>query len=177
MSDPYLGEIRPFAGTYAPRNWRLCDGSIISIADNQALFTLLGTTFGGDGQTTFGLPDLRGRLPVGVGQGRGLTNRFLGQMGGSESVTLTQAQIPGHTHAVVVSGDAAESPQPANQVPAAPVNGGVFYLPPNIGSQVDAPLAGDCLTAAGNSQPHENRMPGTAITYIISAAGIFPQRN
>lgn len=177
MSDPYLGEIRPFAGTFAPRNWLKCDGSVISIAANEALYTLIGTTFGGDGQTTFGLPDLRGRLPVGIGQAPGLSNRVLGQLAGSESVTLTSPQMPAHNHAVVVSGDAAESPQPANQVPAAPANGGVFYLPPNIGTQVDAPLAGDCLTFVGGGQPHENRMPVTAITYIISTTGIFPQRN
>ncbi len=177
MSDPYLGEIRPFAGTFAPRNWLMCNGQLVSIAQYDALFTLIGTAFGGDGTTTFGVPDLRGRLPVGVGQGPGLTNRVLGQVGGVESVTLTTTQMAAHSHAVVVSGDAAESPQPANQVPAAPANGGVFYLPPNVGTQVDAPLAGDCLTFVGNGQPHENRMPVTAITYIISAAGIFPQRN
>jgi microcystin-dependent protein len=177
MSNPYLGEIRPFAGSFAPRNWLQCNGSLLSIAEYDALYSLIGTAFGGDGITTFGLPDLRGRLPVGVGQGPGLTNRVLGQMSGSESVTLTSLQMPAHNHAVVVSGDAAESPQPANQVPAAPANGGVFYLPPGIGTQVDAPMAGDCLTIAGGGQPHENRMPATAITYIIATSGVYPQRN
>jgi microcystin-dependent protein len=177
MSNPFLGEIRPFAGTFAPVGWHFCDGTLVSIAENDALYTLLGTTYGGDGQTTFGLPDLRGRVAVGVGNGPGLTPRVLGEMAGTESVTLTTQQMPSHTHAVTASSDAATSPQPSGLVPATPRNGGLFYLPPNVGTQADAAPAADSLTTAGGSQPHENRMSTTAISYIIAMSGIYPSQN
>ncbi|PXA91705.1 phage tail protein [Nostoc sp. 3335mG] len=175
MSNPYLGEIRPFAGIFAPCDWHFCDGSLLDIATNQPLFALLGTAFGGDGETSFALPDLRGRIPIGQGQGPGLTDRAIGQQSGSETVTLTIDQLPAHSHAVTVTSSAATSPQPGGNVPATPANGAAFYLPPDVGTQVDAPLATDTLQSAGGGQAHENRMPTAAISFIISLTGAVPQ--
>lgn len=177
MSNPFMGEIRPFAGTFAPRDWHFCDGTLLQIAQYDALYTLLGTIYGGDGQTTFGLPDLRGRLAIGQGTGPGLSPRTVGQVFGTESVTLTTPQMPGHSHTVVVSAAAATSPQPGDNVPAAPTNNNLLYLPVNVGTQVDAVLAPDSLLPAGASQPHENRMPMTAINFIIALSGVYPSRN
>jgi microcystin-dependent protein len=177
MSNPFLGEIRPFAGDFAPDRWHLCDGSLLPIAQYSPLYSLLGVVYGGDGVTTFGLPDLRGRLPISQGQGPGLSERSLGEQGGTESVTLTTQQMPGHMHSVLVSASPATSPQPAQLVPATPANDGLFYLPPNVGNQVEAVLAADSLSQSGGGTAHENRMPIAAISFIIALAGIFPQRN
>jgi len=177
MSNPYLGEIRPFAGMFAPRGWHYCDGSLLSIAQNNALFSLLGTTYGGDGVTTFGLPDLQGRTAVGQGQGPGLTNRTLGEVNGAEEVTITIASMPAHMHLVVACGSTADSVQPSGCLPAAPANGGYFFLPPNVGTQVDQPLAADTIGMAGGSQPHNNIQPTLAINYIIAMEGIYPSQN
>ncbi|MDF7776264.1 tail fiber protein [Sphingomonas sp. AOB5] len=177
MSNPYLGELRPFAGNFAPRFWALCNGQLLSIAQNNALFALLGTTYGGDGITTFALPDLRGRLALSQGQGPGLTNRTLGEQSGTETVTLTIQTMPAHTHVVVASANEAASPVPTGRVPAAPKNGGKFYLPPNVGTQTDAPIGTASIGTAGGSQPHENLMPILAINYIIALQGIFPSQN
>jgi microcystin-dependent protein len=177
MSNPYLGEIRPFAGNFAPRGWNFCNGALMSIAQNNALFALLGTNYGGDGQTTFGLPDLRGRVALSQGQGPGLTNRVLGEQGGEETVTLTIATMPSHMHAVIADSGAADGVPPTGLVPAAPANNALFYLPPNVGTQVDQPLAPDTCQPTGGSQPHNNIMPIVAINYIIALEGIFPSQN
>ena len=177
MSNPYLGEIRPFAGTFAPRGWHFCDGSLLSIAQWSALFSLLGTTYGGDGQTTFGVPDLRGRTAVGQGQGPGLTNRTLGEMSGTEEVTVLIPQMPGHMHAALASTATATTPSPNGNMLAAPANNGLFYLPPNIGAPIDAPLPPDTVGQTGGTQPHDNIMPTLGISYIIAMQGIFPSRN
>jgi microcystin-dependent protein len=177
MSAPFLGEIRPFAGDFAPRDWHLCDGSLLSIAQNSALYALLGVVYGGDGITTFGLPDLRGRIPISQGQGPGLSPRSIGDQGGTESVALTTQEIPAHSHMVYATVTSATSSQPAQLVPAAPANNGVFYLPPNVGNQVEAVLAADSLTQSGGGEAHENRMPIAAISFIIALSGIFPQQN
>ncbi|MEN3748292.1 tail fiber protein [Sphingomonas sp. HF-S3] len=177
MSAPFLGEIRPFAGDFAPRDWHLCDGSLLSIAQNSALYALLGVVYGGDGITTFGLPDLRGRIPISQGQGPGLSPRSIGDQGGTESVTLTTQEIPAHTHSASATVTSATSSQPAQLVPAAPANNGVFYLPPNVGNQVEAVLAADSLTQSGGGEAHENRMPIAAISFIIALSGIYPSRN
>jgi microcystin-dependent protein len=176
MSNPYLGELRPFAGNFAPRNWALCNGALLSIAQNNALFALLGTTYGGDGVTTFGLPDLRGRVAISQGQGPGLTNRVLGAQGGTETVTLTTQQLPAHTHQAYASAGAAASAQPSGNVPATPGNGGLFYLPP-VSGQTQQDFPADTIQTAGGSQPHDNIMPILAITYIIALQGIFPSQN
>lgn len=178
MTNPYLGEIRPFAGSFAPRGWHYCDGSLQSIAQYDALYVLLGTTYGGDGQTTFALPDLRGRIALSQGQGPGLTNRVLGEVAGTETVTVTAQQMPAHTHLVVVTASEATTPSTANGVvPAAPKNSGLFYLPPDVGTQRDCPIETDSITSSGGNEPHNNIMPITAISYIIAMYGIFPSQN
>lgn len=166
MSQPYVGEIRMFAGNFAPTGWALCDGSLLSISQNAALFSLIGTTYGGDGVTTFALPDLRGRFPL--HQGGGTT---LGATGGAETVTLTLAEIPAHTHLPTASTSAGTSQDP----------GGNFWA--NwTGSQygTQAPsvaLAPEAAGVAGGSQPHENMPPFVTINFIISLFGVFPSQN
>lgn len=177
MSNPYLGEIRAFGGTRAPTDWHFCDGSLLQIAEHGSLYALLGTSFGGDGETTFALPDMRGRTPIGQGEGPGMTLRTVGERIGSESVTLTEQTMTAHSHTVLVADTPATSPQPGGKVPAAPMNNGLLYLPPNAGTQVDAPLAADSLSPAGGGQPHENRMPVMGISFIIALAGLYPSRN
>ena len=181
MSDPFLGEIRIFAGNFAPRGWQFCDGTLLSIAQDSALYALLGTTYGGDGVTTFGVPDLRGRVPVHQGTGPGLTTRVIGQKLGQETVTLTAAELPAHTHAAYASTTPATLDGPANAV-AGTVNPTAsqysFYVN-TVGTSTAtlAPLAATSVTSAGNSEPHDNLMPTTTLSYIISREGIFPSRN
>lgn len=172
MSDPYLGEIRLFAGTFAPLEWAFCNGSLLSIAKNDALFALIGTTYGGDGQTTFALPDLRGRLPVGQGTGQNLTPRILGERFGTEAVTLNEQQLPAHNHALTATTAAGASASP---------EGGQFADAGEDRLYVPAPdkpepktLNANTVAGAGGSQPHDNIMPSVAMNYIVSLAGIFP---
>ena len=172
MSEAYLGEIRMFAGNFAPQNWAPCDGRLLPIAENDALFTLLGTTYGGDGQTTFGLPDLRGRLPIGMGSGPGLSPRAQGQAMGVESVTLTVAQTPAHTHAFAAGG-ASSSTSPQGLVPAA-ATGFSFYAATPSGSDALNP---GTVQAVGSGQPHDNVMPSLAVSFIIALAGIYPSQS
>jgi len=171
MDEYYLSEIRLFAGNYEPRNWMICDGRTLPINQNMALFSLIGTMYGGDGRTTFKLPDLRGRIPVGTGQGPGLTRRQIGETGGRETVQLTTAQIPAHTH-TLRAGDAASSPAPTDLAFA---NAGAVNA---YRATQDTPitLADDVLTEAGNSQPHDNVQPCLALNYIICVYGIYPSR-
>lgn len=169
MSEAYIGEIRLFAGNYAPQGWALCDGSLISISENEALFSLLGTTYGGNGQTTFALPDLRGRLPIGVGQGPGLTMRALGQSPGTEQVTLSTSHMPHHTHAFAV-GASANSNLPQGQVPAS-VTDLNLYSESALSMQ---PLAAGSIQSSGGGQPHDNIMPSMALSFIICLYGIYP---
>jgi microcystin-dependent protein len=177
MTTPFTGEIRVFAGNFAPRDWHFCDGSTLEINDYYQLYSLLGTAYGGDGVVTFALPDLRGRIPIGQGQGPGLSNRALAEMAGTETVTLTEQQVAAHSHGVVVTADPAAASQPGGQLPAAPSNDGLFYLPPNVGNQVDAKMAPDSIMPAGGGRAHENRMPITAMNFIIALTGIYPSRN
>ena len=177
MVTPYLGEIRPFAGNFAPIGWHICDGSLQSIAQNDALFTLLGTTYGGDGQTTFGLPNLLGRTAVGQGQGPGLTNRVLGETAGTETVTLTTAEMPAHNHFVLASTAAATSPNMGGGLPGPPDAGALFYLQAATTPVTDQPLPADTITPSGGGQPHDNLMPLVAISYIIAMEGIYPQQS
>ncbi|MBS7563834.1 phage tail protein [Mucilaginibacter sp. Bleaf8] len=174
--EPYLGEIRLFPGNYAPVGWLFCNGSIVSIAENDALFTLLGTTYGGDGQTTFGLPDLRGRVVVSQ---TGSTYP-LGNKGGVEQVTLNTAQLPVHNHSFNVSNANGTVSTVTNNFLAAPVDPTTnakivnLYLPTATPNLVVQPLLADTLSDAGGNQPHENRMPYLTINYIICTSGIYP---
>lgn len=177
--DPFIGEIRLFAGNFPPVGWHLCDGSLLSINDNQALFSLIGTTYGGNGVNTFGIPDMRGRVPVGQGQGTGLTNRVIGQTGGASAVQLTEAQMPIHSHTVNVTNKVATTATiDANVGFAAnttPSTGKVArYAPTNAtpGTLNSATI----LAAPGNGQSHSNVMPYMALTYIICLLGMYPVR-
>ena len=161
MGQPYVGEIQLFAGNFAPSGWNFCDGSILAIAQFETLFNLIGTTYGGDGQTTFQLPDLRRRAPINQGTGPGLSGYVVGQSGGSESVTLTTNQMPAHTR-YTYSGDRTNN-RPANAL----ATGGV-YAP---ASEADATHG---MAPSGGSQPHENMPPYLVLTYIISMFGVFP---
>jgi len=171
MADPFVGEIRMFAGNFAPRGWALCDGQLLSVSQNDALFSLLGTVYGGDGRTTFGLPDLRGRIPVHAGQGPGLSQRRLGEKGGQEQVTLNVNEWPSHTHAFRASKAIGAKANPTGQVVAAGPSVKLFtQSPPN------AYLASTALTSVGGGQPHSNVMPFLGINFIIALVGVYPSR-
>ena len=173
MSESFLGEIRMFAGNFAPRGWAFCNGQILSIADNSALFALLGTTYGGDGQNTFALPDLRGRAPLHQGQGPGLPDVILGEQGGEENVTLQTNQLPAHTHQMNVVGGSGDQASPTNHLLAtAPTGLGNVY-----GSNTDTLISAKAITPTGGSQPHDNLQPFLTINFIIALEGIFPSRN
>lgn len=176
MSVPFVGEIRMFAFGRVPNGWFACDGSLKSIAENEVLFTLLGTTYGGDGVNQFGVPDLRGRLPVSQGQGPALTMRSLGEVAGTETVTLSQAQMPAHTHQLVATSAAAtlESPR-ATALPAA-VSGQVFYVT-DVAGATSVAMEPSAVTTAGGSQPHQNCMPSMTVQYCIAAYGVFPAQS
>ncbi len=168
MSQPFVGEIRMFGGNFAPAGWMFCAGQLLSIAENESLFNLIGTTFGGDGQNTFALPDLRGRIPL--HQGNGFT---LAQTGGVETVTLTLQQIPSHTHVPQSQSGNGSQVGPGNGLWATETDPSLKPFSTN------APAAGNtmnpaCIGSAGGSQPHENRMPYLAVSFIISLFGIFP---
>lgn len=173
MSNPFIGEIRMFGGSFAPAGWAFCDGTPMPIAENEALFQLLGTTYGGDGQETFNLPDLRSRVPLHMGTGSGGTY-ILGETGGVEQVTLTANQVPVHSHPIVASQDLASAPDPLGNVLAQSRTAGIdLYIEgnPNVN------LAATSATFIGGSQPHENLQPYLALSFIISLFGIFPPPN
>jgi len=169
MAEPFIGEIRLFAGTFAPRGWAFCDGRLLQIAQNPALFSLLGTNYGGDGRVTFGLPDLRGRAASHQGHGPGLSRRHLGERIGDETVTLTPAQMPGHTHVVVGTAEPAVTVDPAGARPAAPREHA-------YSEEADASMAAGALANAGGGQSHENLQPYLVLNYIIAVQGLFPSR-
>lgn len=169
---PYLGEIRMFAGTFAPVGWALCDGRTLPIAENDALFALIGTTYGGDGDTTFNLPDLRGRAPVHAGQGPGLSQSYqIGEQFGVEEVTLTTQQIPAHGHALQARAAGGTSDTPAGNVLASPPTASLY-----VRSTPDVTLSPAAVGPIGGSQPHDNRMPYLTINFIISLLGEFPSQ-
>lgn len=171
MSEPFYGEIRMFGGNFAPRGWAKCDGQLLAISQNDALFSLLGTFYGGDGRTTFGLPDLRGRIPIHNGSGPGLSTRRLGEKGGVEQVVLTPAELPPHGHDLQASKQSATSASAADNVFARSV--GDVYTP-----DLDPmPLHANVISMAGGSQPHGNVMPFTCVTFIIALIGIYPSRS
>lgn len=173
MADPFLGEIRQCSFQFAPRGWALCNGQVLSIAQNQALFSLLGTTYGGDGRTTFALPDLRSRVPLHFGTYAGFgQNYVLGQKAGTEAVTLISSQLPQHTHPLNASGNAGTAIGPTNGSLAATKEGAAAYAP-TAGAQ----LASGSLANTGGSQPHSNLPPILVINFIIALQGIYPSRN
>lgn len=174
--DPYLGDIRLFAGNYAPVGWVLCDGRLLSISENDALYAIVGTTYGGDGINTFAVPDLRGRLPVGKGNGTGLSPRVIGQQFGVESVTLITTQIPAHNHTFNASTTTpSTSPSPAGTVFAHSDADKIYVSSPS--GPLPETLNAATVQATGGTLPHNNIMPTTAINYIMCTAGIFPSRN
>lgn len=180
MSEPFLAEIVLFAGNFAPRGWAFCQGQILSIAQNTALFSLLGTTYGGDGQTTFALPDLRGRVPVGTGQGPGLPAIDLGEVSGEPTHTLIITEMPAHNHAaqtvINAASGAGNSAGPAGNYPAASSTRDAIYS-----NATDATMNANAgqvtIGAAGGSQPHNNMQPFLGLNYIIAIEGIYPSRN
>ncbi len=174
MSDPFLGEIRMFGGNYAPRNWALCDGQLLSVSQNDALFSLLSTMYGGNGITNFGLPDMRGRLPMHFGQGPGLTPRTQGYRFGFEQSHLILNQIPSHNHPMVGSNETAVANEPATRVAATAAD---FFYDDGTVEADRQNFAPDTIENSGNSQPHSNMMPFYCITAIISLVGAYPSRN
>jgi len=173
MADPYVGEIRMFAGNFAPRGWALCDGQLLAINQNDALFALFGTYYGGDGRTTFGLPDLRGRLPIHQGQGPGLTRRNIGSKSGGETVTVTGNQMPEHSHAIA-STDAADRGDPGGKLLGDTGTTPIYADAAGSSVSMDASAASRNV---GGGQPHTNLMPFLCINFIVSLVGVFPSRN
>ncbi len=171
MSEPFVGEIRMFAGNFAPRGWAFCDGQLLAVTQNDALFSLLGTVYGGDGRTTFGLPDLRGRIPIHAGTGPGLSQRRLGAKAGSEEVTLTVNQLPSHTHDLQALQQNAGTPN---------ASGNLLAQTPTVDLYItDPPFEGmnsNAVTAVGGSSSHTNLMPFLCIHFIIALFGIYPSR-
>jgi len=170
MSNPYVGEIRMFGGNFAPAGWMFCQGQLLPISENETLFNLIGTTYGGDGQSTFALPNLQSRVPIHSGTAPSGTTYTLAEMSGTETVTLTTQQMPVHTHAMIGSLDVGGSSSPANTILA---------QSPNIKAYFEAvpnqSLAANAVAPVGGSQPHENVQPYLCISFIISLFGIFPQ--
>ncbi|MCR9121898.1 MAG: tail fiber protein [Phyllobacteriaceae bacterium] len=172
MSEPFVGEIRMFAGNFAPRGWAFCDGQLLAVSQNDALFSLLGTIYGGDGRTTFGLPDLRGRIPIHAGQGPGLSQRRLGAKAGAENVTLTVNQLPSHTHTYNASTTlaGANSPQDA-LIGESPTIDLFSESTPTAGFSASA------ITHTGGSRSHTNLQPFLCVNFIIALFGIYPSRH
>ena len=163
--EPFLGEIRLVPYNFAPHGWAFCAGQVLPINQNQALFSLLGTTYGGDGKTTFALPDLRGRVPIGAGQAATGTEYDLGSTGGEEWTKLTVAQLPAHSHRVRASTADSTTSNPSNNLPAA---GGAYTTPRNT------MMGADMINRSGGGRPHDNRQPYVTLHYIIALQGLFP---
>ncbi len=168
MAQPYVGEIRMFAGNFAPAGWMFCEGQLLPISENETLFNLIGTTYGGDGQSTFALPDLRGRIPVHMGGGF-----TLAETGGAETITLTVSQIPAHSHPMLASNDTASGNAPANNVLAATTGATTFAYGSLNPISAISPQA---ISSTGGSQPHDNFQPYLCVDFIISLFGIFPSQ-
>jgi microcystin-dependent protein len=175
MSNPFVAEIRIFAGNFAPTGWASCNGQILPISQNTALFSLIGTFYGGNGKSTFALPDLQGRAPMHHGQGQGLSQRFIGESAGSEFVTLLQSEIPAHTHQLRASTGPAGATDPSNAVWAASSEGRT--PPPLYGTTQNTNMAPNALAIAGGSLPHNNMHPYLTLTFIIALQGVFPPRS
>ena len=175
MADPFVAEIRIFPFNFAPKGWAWCDGQLLPLSQNTALFSLLGTTYGGDGKSNFALPDLQGRAPMHPGQGPGLSLHDLGETGGSETVTLLESEIPSHSHALQASNTQGISQTPVGTLPAGGVGGIAQYAdPPGQGSLT--PLAPNALAPAGGDQPHNNMQPYLTLYFNIALQGVYPPR-
>ena len=173
MSEPFIGEIRMFAGNFAPRSWAYCDGQLLAVSQNDALFSLLGTIYGGDGRTTFGLPDMRGRIPIHAGSGPGLSPRQIGAKSGVEKVTLNLNQLPNHNHNAAALDKPGDSGNPQNRKWAATSGTPDFY-------SADAPdinMDSNAISSVGGNQQHDNLMPFLCVHFIIALSGIYPSRN
>lgn len=174
MSECFVGEIRMFGGNFAPRNWAMCNGQLLPVSQNDALFSLLGTIYGGDGRTTFALPDLRGRVPIHMGHGPGLSDRKIGQRFGSEGVTLTTQELPNHTHGLTVESAAGTSNNPANNVLGASTNTVQIY---NSGPGAPVSMNAAAVGNTGGSRSHSNLMQTLCVNFIIALYGIYPSRS
>ena len=174
MGQPFVGEIRMFGGNFAPKGWEFCNGQLLAISEFDVLFNLIGTTYGGDGQQTFALPDLRGRLPLHQGTGSGLSPKTIGQNGGVENVTLTTNQIPAHSHTLVVDGAVGTqaSPQGSLLAQLPPASSKLYHTPSGT-----VALAPNSVGSSGGSQPHSNFQPYLCVSFIISLFGVFPSQN
>ena len=169
MAQPYIGEIRMFGGNFAPAGWMFCEGQALPISEHDQLFAVIGTTYGGDGQESFGLPDLRGRIPIHQGQGLGLQNYILAEAAGVEEVTLTVQQIPVHNHTMLGANSVANDPNPANNVP-----GESSAISMYQSANPTVPMGPQMLSPMGGSQPHHNLQPYLCVNFIISLFGIYP---
>lgn len=173
MSQPFVGEIRMFGGNFPPNGWAFCQGQLMPISENEVLFNLIGTTYGGDGQETFALPNLAGRIPIHAGKGPLVSQTYqLGEPGGVESVTVTTQQLPNHSHTWTGSSNIAKNPGPSGGVLATS-----SLLTPYVGIAPDGTMAAGAISPAGGSQPHDNMVPFLAVSFIISLYGIFPQQS
>ena len=172
MSEPFVGEIRMFAGNFAPLGWAYCDGQLLAVSQNDALFSLLGTIYGGDGRTTFGLPDLRGRIPIHAGSGPGLSPRSLGAKAGVEKVTVTVNQMPSHSHTMMASTAPATETRPGGNVTASDLAIDAYFE----NSPASAPMASGAITSVGGSRDHTNLQPYLCVHFIIALFGIYPSR-
>ena len=174
MADPFVAEIRIFACNFAPAGWALCNGQLLPISQNTALFSLLGTNYGGDGKSTFALPDLQGNAPMFWGQGPGLTDRVLGETSGVAYVTLLESEMPVHTHSLMGSPDSADLPSPAPDRSLARSQPFIYKQP--SGAAPAQPLAHNAVATAGGSQPHNNMMPYLTLNFCIALQGVYPAR-
>ena len=171
-ATPYVGQIMAFGGNFAPQGWALCDGSLLPISQYETLFTLIGTTYGGDGQNTFALPDLRSRVPLHQGQGPVLSNYVLGESGGAEAVTLTVGQLPQHVHSAMGNPGAGTSASPSGAVWAgSPIN---LYT---AGSAANAAMSATAISVSGGSQAHDNMLPFVTLNFCIAFEGIYPSQS
>jgi microcystin-dependent protein len=175
MSEPFVAEIRIFACNFAPTGWAQCNGQLLPISQNTALFSLLGTTYGGDGKSTFGLPDLQGNAPMHAGQGAGLTPRDLGELGGEQNVTLIQNEVPAHNHRLQFSDTSALLRQPGGALAAHGAGVG-YYSEVSAGSPTTQ-LAPSAVSIAGSGLPHNNMQPSLCLTFCIALQGVFPPRS
>jgi microcystin-dependent protein len=173
MADPFVAEIRIFGFNFAPRGWATCDGQLMPLSQNTALFSLLGTMYGGDGKSTFALPDLQSRSPMAPGQGPGLSLYDLGESGGSESVTLEQSEIPSHDHSLSGRAQVGNAPSPSGRVFSRPFGGGNLYAASSGVTQ----MSPQALAPAGSSAPHNNMQPFLTMNFCIALQGVFPPRS
>lgn len=174
MADPFVAEIRIFPFNFPPKGWAFCNGQLLAISQNTALFSILGTTYGGDGKTTFALPNLQGAAPMHPGQWGGLSSRQLGEAGGVATVTLSVAEMPGHAHQII-GGGPAETNDPSPNVILGTARGANIYAPPP-GPPGQVSMAPQALTSAGGSQPHNNMQPYLTLNFCIALQGIYPPR-